>query len=142
MAEKMMFLNLLLNLFLSRLLIHTRGFTRLKFEISAVSRIQLYMAGFIKPAARGARRESFAPLFVNSAMAAPFSWIKPEPHGIYIPPADCWVDPSRAPLLISGSRLHLLQYHWTPKYDPAFDLDQQNSNLLPCSRIHNDPIIR
>jgi len=29
-------------------------------------------------------------------MAAPFSWIKPEPHGIYIPPADCWVDPSRA----------------------------------------------
>ncbi len=29
-------------------------------------------------------------------MAAPFSWIKPEPHGIYIEPADCWVDPSRA----------------------------------------------
>ena len=29
-------------------------------------------------------------------MSAPFSWIKPEPHGIYIPPADCWVDPSRA----------------------------------------------
>ena len=28
-------------------------------------------------------------------MAAPFSWIKPEPHGIYIAPADCWVDPSR-----------------------------------------------
>ncbi|MBA4763879.1 MAG: DNA ligase-associated DEXH box helicase [Erythrobacter sp.] len=29
-------------------------------------------------------------------MAAPFSWIKPEPHGIYVEPADCWVDPSRA----------------------------------------------
>ncbi len=29
-------------------------------------------------------------------MGAPFSWIKPEPHGIYIEPADCWVDPSRA----------------------------------------------
>lgn len=29
-------------------------------------------------------------------MAAPFSWIKPEPYGIYVAPADCWVDPSRA----------------------------------------------
>lgn len=29
-------------------------------------------------------------------MAAPFSWIQPDPHGIYIPPADCWIDPSRA----------------------------------------------
>ena len=29
-------------------------------------------------------------------MPAPFSWIKPEPHGIYVAPADCWVDPSRA----------------------------------------------
>ena len=27
--------------------------------------------------------------------AAPFSWIKPEPHGIYVAPADCWIDPSR-----------------------------------------------
>jgi putative mRNA 3-end processing factor len=24
------------------------------------------------------------------------SWIKPEPHGIYIQPADCWIDPARA----------------------------------------------
>jgi putative mRNA 3-end processing factor len=23
------------------------------------------------------------------------SWIRPEPHGIYIPPADCWIDPGR-----------------------------------------------
>lgn len=23
------------------------------------------------------------------------SWIRPEPHGIYIPPADCWIDPAR-----------------------------------------------
>lgn len=29
-------------------------------------------------------------------MAQAFSWIRPEPHGIYISPADCWVDPSRA----------------------------------------------
>ncbi|MXO60528.1 ligase-associated DNA damage response exonuclease [Altererythrobacter salegens] len=29
-------------------------------------------------------------------MAAPFSWIRPEPHGIYVSPADCWIDPSRA----------------------------------------------
>ncbi len=29
-------------------------------------------------------------------MTPPFSWIKPDPRGIYIPPADCWVDPSRA----------------------------------------------
>ena len=29
-------------------------------------------------------------------MNAPFSWIEPHPHGIYIRPADCWVDPSRA----------------------------------------------
>lgn len=28
-------------------------------------------------------------------MRAPFSWIIPEPHGIYIEPADCWIDPSR-----------------------------------------------
>ncbi len=28
-------------------------------------------------------------------MAAPFSWIRPEPHGIHVVPADSWVDPSR-----------------------------------------------
>lgn len=28
-------------------------------------------------------------------MTVPFSWIRPEPHGIYIAPADAWVDPSR-----------------------------------------------
>ena len=28
-------------------------------------------------------------------MSAPFSWIKPEPWGIHIVPADAWVDPSR-----------------------------------------------
>ena len=27
--------------------------------------------------------------------AAPFSWIKPDPHGIYVEPADAWVDPSK-----------------------------------------------
>lgn len=29
------------------------------------------------------------------AMVANFSWIKPEPHGVYIAPADAWIDPSR-----------------------------------------------
>lgn len=29
-------------------------------------------------------------------MSAPFSWIKPEPWGIHIEPADVWVDPGRA----------------------------------------------
>jgi putative mRNA 3-end processing factor len=29
-------------------------------------------------------------------MTAPFSWIRPEPWGIHIVPADIWVDPSRA----------------------------------------------
>lgn len=29
-------------------------------------------------------------------MAADFSWIRPEPQGIYLPPADAWIDPSQA----------------------------------------------
>ncbi len=28
-------------------------------------------------------------------MAAPFSWIRPEPHGIHVVPADCWIDPAQ-----------------------------------------------
>jgi putative mRNA 3-end processing factor len=28
-------------------------------------------------------------------MAKDFSWIRAEPQGIYVPPADCWIDPSR-----------------------------------------------
>ena len=28
-------------------------------------------------------------------MPAPFSWIRPEPWGIHVVPADAWVDPSR-----------------------------------------------
>jgi putative mRNA 3-end processing factor len=28
-------------------------------------------------------------------MGAPFSWIRPEPWGIHVVPADCWIDPSR-----------------------------------------------
>ena len=28
-------------------------------------------------------------------MSAPFSWIKAEPWGIHIVPADCWIDPAR-----------------------------------------------
>ena len=29
-------------------------------------------------------------------MAAAFSWIRAEPHGIRVLPADCWIDPARA----------------------------------------------
>ncbi|HUQ12797.1 MAG TPA: ligase-associated DNA damage response exonuclease [Novosphingobium sp.] len=28
-------------------------------------------------------------------MSAPFSWIRPEPHGIHVVPADVWIDPAR-----------------------------------------------
>ncbi len=28
-------------------------------------------------------------------MPAPFSWIRPEPWGIHVVPADCWIDPAR-----------------------------------------------
>ena len=33
--------------------------------------------------------------FYSPPMAAPFAWIRPEPHGIHIVPADCWIDPSQ-----------------------------------------------
>jgi putative mRNA 3-end processing factor len=29
-------------------------------------------------------------------MAAPFSWLRPDPGGLYVVPADAWIDPSRA----------------------------------------------
>ncbi|MGB3473064.1 MAG: ligase-associated DNA damage response exonuclease [Erythrobacter sp.] len=29
-------------------------------------------------------------------MNAPFSWIRPEPWGVHVVPADCWIDPGRA----------------------------------------------
>ncbi len=35
------------------------------------------------------------PFSLMHAMTADFSWIRPEPHGIHIVPADAWVDPSR-----------------------------------------------
>ena len=28
-------------------------------------------------------------------MSAPFAWIRPEPHGIHVVPADAWIDPAR-----------------------------------------------
>jgi putative mRNA 3-end processing factor len=28
-------------------------------------------------------------------MSAPFTWIRAEPHGIHVAPADCWIDPSQ-----------------------------------------------
>ena len=28
-------------------------------------------------------------------MSAPFTWIRPEPHGIHLPQADVWIDPAR-----------------------------------------------
>ena len=35
------------------------------------------------------------PPALESGMSAPFSWIRPEPWGIHVVPADAWVDPSR-----------------------------------------------
>ena len=35
-----------------------------------------------------------APIFLLMS-TAPFSWIRPEPHGIHVVPADCWIDPSK-----------------------------------------------
>ena len=32
---------------------------------------------------------------IPPTMAAPFAWIRPEPHGIHVVPADCWIDPSQ-----------------------------------------------
>jgi putative mRNA 3-end processing factor len=29
-------------------------------------------------------------------VSAPFSWIRPEPWGVHVVPADCWIDPGRA----------------------------------------------
>ena len=29
-------------------------------------------------------------------MVSDFAWVKPDPSGIYIAPADCWIDPSKA----------------------------------------------
>ena len=29
-------------------------------------------------------------------MTAPFSWLRPEPYGLYVAPADAWIDPARA----------------------------------------------
>jgi putative mRNA 3-end processing factor len=31
----------------------------------------------------------------SSRMIADFAWIRPEPHGIHVVPADCWIDPSQ-----------------------------------------------
>ena len=28
-------------------------------------------------------------------MPAPFSWLRPEPYGLHVVPADCWIDPAR-----------------------------------------------
>src|SRR5690606_21701841 len=31
----------------------------------------------------------------SSRMIANFAWLRPEPHGLHVVPADCWIDPSR-----------------------------------------------
>lgn len=45
---------------------------------------------------RGASGDTIRALFVGVLMAEPFSWIRPEPWGVQIVPADCWIDPARA----------------------------------------------
>ena len=55
-------------------------------------------------------------------MTAPFSWIRPEPHGIYIAPADVWVDPARAvghALVTHGHADHARGGHGTTVATPA-----------------------
>ena len=54
-------------------------------------------------------------------MAAPFSWIRPEPHGIHVVPADCWVDPSRpvaSALVTHGPADHARGGHGTTVATP------------------------
>lgn len=36
-----------------------------------------------------------APVLLESPMARDFAWIRPEPHGIHIAPADIWIDHAR-----------------------------------------------
>ncbi|RNJ64281.1 MAG: ligase-associated DNA damage response exonuclease [Porphyrobacter sp. IPPAS B-1204] len=55
-------------------------------------------------------------------MTAPFSWIRPEPWGIHIVPADIWVDPSRAvprALVTHGHADHARGGHGTTIATPA-----------------------
>lgn len=54
--------------------------------------------------------------------AAPFSWIRPEPWGIHIAPADTWVDPSRPvprALVTHGHADHARGGHGTTLATPA-----------------------
>jgi putative mRNA 3-end processing factor len=54
--------------------------------------------------------------------APPFSWIRPEPWGIHIVPADAWVDPSRAvprALVTHGHADHARGGHGTTIATPA-----------------------
>ena len=54
--------------------------------------------------------------------APPFSWIRPEPWGIHIAPADIWVDPSRAvprALVTHGHADHARGGHGTTIATPA-----------------------
>ena len=55
-------------------------------------------------------------------MTAPFSWIRPEPWGIHIVPADAWIDPSRAvprALVTHGHADHARGGHGTTLATPA-----------------------
>ena len=54
--------------------------------------------------------------------AAPFSWIRPEPWGIHVVPADAWVDPSRPvprALVTHGHADHARGGHGTTLATPA-----------------------
>jgi putative mRNA 3-end processing factor len=55
-------------------------------------------------------------------MVAPFSWIRPEPQGIHITPANVWIDPSRAverALVTHGHADHARGGHGTTIATPA-----------------------
>ena len=59
---------------------------------------------------------------ILSAMPAPFSWIRAEPWGIHVVPADAWIDPSRpadTALVTHGHADHARGGHGTTIATPA-----------------------
>ena len=73
-------------------------------------------------------------------MAAPFSWIRAEPHGIHVRPADCWIDPSKPverALVTHGHADHARGGHgavWaTPETLAIMDVRYGQQNASPVA---------
>ncbi|WP_126173329.1 ligase-associated DNA damage response exonuclease [Altericroceibacterium xinjiangense] len=72
-------------------------------------------------------------------MIADFAWIRPEPHGIHVVPADSWIDPSQPverALVTHGHADHARGGHGQTVATPAtlaiMDLRYQTKNGLPA----------